>query len=239
MRLVFLGMSRTGSTSVWAFFKNHPEVSISIPKEYITLEKNDLSNYIQKAHFVNNNIEVLLDGSPNIFFKQKRFDNILNSLKSQGIDDFKQIYLLRDPIEMLTSRVNINIVRYTRGTIDKPKFIDVNLNIIESGLTDLSTFVLNEYDLLRRVEDSIGKENMFIVKLQEFESRQSEVFNFLGIDNSITYKFPKSNTTSSLGFSIKHLKAKSKAIKWINNNLESLQTIIKENEEKRKERYGI
>lgn len=239
MKLVLLGLPRTGTMSVWGFFKNHPEISISIPKEYLRMHEANLHGYIERAHFINNNIKVLVDGSPGLFFKVREFKIMLGSLRRQGIFEIVLLYNIRDPIKQLISMIDRRIWAYRKGWMTLPEYITDCFKIKEKEMYDLCKFIVDEYEYLRIIEDHLGKENIYFVKLEEFEKRQKEIFNFLGVSSNVTYKFPICNSTWELGFNTEQLKVKIEIVRFVEKHMDTLNPIIKENQKKRKERYGI
>lgn len=240
MKLVLLGLPRTGTMSTWGFFKNHPEVSISIPKEYLTIHYKDLSNYVNRAHFINKKkINVILDGSPGLFLKYEEFGKTLYEIRSQHISDIVMIYNIRDPIKQLISMIDRKVWGYLKGVLPIPEFVDSTLDVKEDELIELSKFMLNDYNYLTWIEGELGKKNIYFIKLEEFESKQKDIFKFLGISTDTTYKFPVSNTCWELGYSIKQLKAKNEVIKFVDKHMDELKPVMEESQRKRKERYGI
>lgn len=237
MKLVLLGQSRTGTMSIWNMFKYHPEVSVSVPKEYLAY-RDDLSDYINKAYHVTNRTKVLLDGSPNIFYKTKRMERAFKTIEESGLKDVYQIYTIRDPIEQIVSMMHIRIRHFIRTGELQPLFFDGE-DIIGEEIHKVCLHVFNEYDLVMRADRLIGKSNIFFVKLEEFKDKQQEIFKFLGVDHTKKYKFEKSNTTWELGYDIKLLKIKGKIQQYIKSRMDEYRPIIEESKRKMNERYGI
>jgi len=240
MKLVLLGHTRSGTTSIWTFFKKHPEVSVSVSKEFILENLYDLSNFVEDAFCIHNQTKVLLDGSPDLFYSD-RIDLVLDSIKKYPIiNEVVLIYSIREAIEHLISVTNASIRRYLNGHTQECNFLDEKMNINKEKFHFFCQKYLNHhYNYLITAEKKIGRKNLFLVNLSDFERKQLEIFNFLDISTNKIYKFPKINTSWELGYTFNQLKLKSQTIKLINDKRDEYEAIIQKNEQKRKERYGI
>jgi hypothetical protein len=240
MKLILLGQPRTGTMSIWNFFKLHPEVSTSVPKEYLRKSIENLYDYISRAHHVNDKTKILLDGSPGIFYKDYRIKFIFNAIKDAGINHVVQLYTIRDPVDQLVSLAHVRIRSFLNGTPPCPNHFNAkDKSLDEDELHEMCISTFNEYDNILRAENTIGKENIFFVNLKDFESRQKEIFDFLGIDSTVKYTFPHTNSTWQLGYTMEQLKIKNKIISFVNSRMNEYKPIIEESQRKRKERYGI
>jgi len=242
VKFAFLGMSRTATMSTWNLLKNHPDISVSVPKEFIRIHSDDISNYIQKAHMNNMDVKVYLDGSPQIFTKRKKFERTILELKRQGFTEFKQLYSIRNPLDRVISVYNLNFLHIIRHEYPTERMGDMpinsNLEIDRNKLMISCKYLLNEYHFLRTVERYIGKDNIFLVNIDDIGNRQKEIYNFLGVDSNVEYSFMKTNTKEEIGFHIKQLKFKLELIKWIEQNRNTLEKMIRISNNKILERYG-
>lgn len=110
--LLLLGFQRCGSSSLFDYLSDHPEIVGSTPKETFILSDSNYEHFDEKlSYFSNKNVfnlvyeeksilsekAYLLEGSVNNFYQ-------INALKYvQENSDVKVIFLLRDPLERILS----------------------------------------------------------------------------------------------------------------------------------------
>ena len=116
----------------------------------------------------------------------------------------------------------------------------------EDGLIDYNVkarnigwYNIDQYKYLRVMERFTGRDNILIIKLEEIEEKQSEIYKFLDIDE-IKLKFPKKNAGISFNPNIQELRDKVEIIKWTDEFFnKTIKQISDEQIELIHERYNI
>ncbi len=173
--LLNLAPGKNGTTSVFEFLSNHPQIEASNPKEPQSGFQREFPIVTfktpEKYYKVwEKDNDVYLDGTPGILCSTVRFSQEIT--KTLKFNKYKLIYILRNHLKYYTSLL------YTNGIIEPLLYPE--------------HFLYS--DQLDRAEKNLGKENIFVVKLDEIEERQKEIFTFLDIDHH-TFKFPHLNSS--------------------------------------------
>lgn len=224
------GIYRAGSTSLWRFLKMHPEISVTIPKEYTWINDLNYRGYISKAYNLLPEQKVLFDGAPGLFVEPLKFKKVIeNHKKIRAITKSVFIYIYRkDSFYRTMSMFNQNVKRYFRGRIDRPLYLNPDHTVKETGIPSKMIF-FDDFKMLKQIEKEIGFENMFVVKLEEIEEKQNLLYDFLEI-SQVRNKFPHVNATDDLPCSIDSLRTRQKIIDRFVKMKESIDELIKKNE---------
>lgn len=197
---VFLGNSRTGTTSMWAGLRKHSQISSSLRKErllQIPHDVNDLEFYIPYNFNLRPSTRVLLEGSPNIPRIYFKFIEYIHKCKLT--DRVCYLHTLRDDQKRLDSFIVNMLASHYRNYLPRPWWIDENDELIEDNLIYELTQEAETYEKIRQVEDLIGKDNIFVVRLEKLNDYMKELQEFFRIDyedikigwlNKINTKFP-------------------------------------------------
>lgn len=231
------GIYRSGSTSLWKFLKLHPEISVTIPKEYTWINGLNYNRYISKAYNILPNQTVLFDGAPGLFVEPDKFKQVIESHKRiKAIFRTVFIYIYRkDSFNRTISMFNQNVKRYLRGRIPLPPYLNSDHTIKESSVTSKWIF-FDDFKMLNQIENTVGLSNMFVVRLEEIEDKQDELYNFLGV-SKINNKFPHVNATDDLPSSIPQLLIKKKIVDRFLKRKSEIDDLIEKNEKLISERY--
>jgi len=180
---VFLGNGRTGTTSIWSGFRNHSQVSCSIRKErllQIPPDVFDLEFYIPHNFNTTEDTKVLLDGSPGISRVHLNFFDLMK--KNKHTKRVCHLYTVRDDEERIDSYFINLISAYYRHMISAPWWIGRGDEIIYENLLMELEDELNTFKNLENVEKIIGKENMFLVRIDKFNKNMEKIQEFLGLN---------------------------------------------------------
>jgi hypothetical protein len=235
--LVGNGIYRAGSTSLWRFLKLHPEISVTIPKEYTWINRLNYRNYISKAYNLLPDQNVLFDGAPGLFVEPNKFNRVIESHKKiKAVSKSVFIYIYRkDSFKRTMSMFNQNVKRYLRGRIPLPPYLNSDNTIKESTISSKWIF-FDDLKMLNQIEEGVGIDNMFVVRLEEIEDKQNQLYDFMGVSN-INNKFPRVNATDDLPSSIPQLLIKKKIIDRFLNRKNEIDDLIEKNEQLINERY--
>lgn len=203
------GLAATASTSFWYSFGFHPQIVRSRNKEiymYFLRLKNKNSKYIP---FTYNSLyeetKILLDGS----VYAAHDENFINFIKeTETVNRICCIFRIRPSEERLFSHISVYIKKYLDlkrdderpGYINRDKSIDYD--VLKVSIED----ILNEYDVIMRTINLLGKENIFIGKIEEMFTKQKQIFDFLEIDSTIVVPSIKLNSRKNIYFDNEHFK---------------------------------
>ena len=229
MNLAIPGFARTGTTSMWRMFRDHPQISTSIEKEYIIDHKNIVEGFKKT-----DNTKLCFDGSPNLGllpYKLKLLDN-------KEFEKVFCIFVLRDIKDRLLSTSTVFTRTYLRGNNRYPfpalESGELNINKLHQMFLRHSL----EFDFLKKVEKYTGKDRILIVKLNEVENKQDKIQDFLELDY---YKLQLRhlNTVNEHPPTIKMLLIKQQIIDYLDKNGHKYYKITDEQRNKMRERYKI
>jgi hypothetical protein len=178
--LLHVGAPRTGTTSIWNFFKDHTQVSVSIEKEPIWKWDKSSDSYLDNF-IISNETKVLLDCTPIIvLLHEKRqyfrdLDNIVDRrccLYTVRSDAMRRVmsYLEVLLADYYLREQNSILIRFGKISMEKLEFI--------------ATEYVNDFKLLQMIEEYFGEKNVFVVSLKNFNNDRIKLFDFLDIDSS-------------------------------------------------------
>jgi hypothetical protein len=234
--IAITGLPRTGTTSLWRTYGEHPEITRSRRKEPLqTWNENILDKYIYYNYIIKENTKVLLDGSTNIItFKTE----LIKKVKQiPDIERFCCIYTVRDPIERTLSQVNNFLRNYFRGNLPRPIFLNNDLTINEYHLNVFFCYMLDEPNIIKNLENIIGLENIFFISINKIFIDQQRIFSALGIRNNIQVESRKLNRTVDLVPTLKQLQILIKIKDWVKDNETRLEEISKKSKDMIQEKY--
>jgi hypothetical protein len=230
--LAITGLPRTGTTTIWRNYGEHPEISRSRRKEPLqTWDENKLDNYTKHNFVIKNETKVLLDGSTNIVaYKRHLFEKLSN------LNMFNRIcciYTLRDPLKRSLSHVNNFLRNYLRGNIPKPIFLNENNTINYHHLNVFFITILNEHLMLKMLENTLGKENIIFLDINKIFEEQQRIFFELGISDKLKIEggVPM-NRTVDLTPSIEQLQLFLKIKEWFEEHKNELIPIAESSKKK-------
>jgi len=233
---VITGLPRTGTTSLWRTYGEHPQITRSRRKEPLqTWNENILDKYIYYNYIIKDNTKVLLDGSTNIITFKKELVKKVKQLPD--IERFCCIYTVRDPIERTLSQVNNFLRNYFRGNLPRPIFLNNDLTINEYHLNVFFCYMLDEPKIIKNLEEIIGLENIFFVSVNKIFIDQQRIFSSLGIKNNLKVEERKLNKTVDLIPSLKQLQIFLKIKEWVKENKIELEEISKKSRNFIQENY--
>lgn len=227
MDLVFLGVSKSGTFSLYEFFKQHPQIAVSPTKEYlldkaIHFEKNNINfnvdEYISGFN-ITKNTKILLDGATNTSFP---WMNPYTSILSKYFN-IKYIHIIRNPIDRMLSFMNYRIQTKEYEEIEKQRAIGINYFNVDGSLRieKSASFTISNSDIasLMIAELLYGRKNIFIAKFKDIIKNPAMVFPFLDI--------------VPFGKKLKHINKgvihDEKITKYVRKNLDMIKKISVEN----------
>jgi hypothetical protein len=196
----FLGYPRCGTTSLWTALGKHTQISASRHKERLHFIPEDVPNlnfYVHHGYNLKDNTKVLLDGTPYIFRYKPRFVKLITEMRD--VDRTCCVFPLRDDKERVMSFLKHSVVLHYRLSFPRPWFIDDNDQLIpDNTLTEVKMCLSVAQDIIK-IEEQIGKENIFLVDLNKINDYSESIQEFLGVEiedihieklNKIEHKSP-------------------------------------------------
>lgn len=195
-----VGTPKAGTTSLYHYLNNHPEISMSIRKEtnffsYAAIEKQkmygmqDRINTIEKYHslFTDNKSKILGEASVSYLF----YRDVPEKIRSYN-QDAKIIIMLRNPIDRAFSHylmdLRLGFVNNDFDEIIEKGKIDKSLNLFYQQYVEVGLY----YKQVKRYLDTFGNKNTLIIFHQDFkrdlESVLFRVYQFLNINKNFKNK---------------------------------------------------
>lgn len=220
--IAITGLPRTATTSLWRTYGEHPEITRTRRKEPLqTWNRNSLNKYIQYNYIIKKDTKVLLDGSTNIItFKTDLIKQVKNL---DDIERFCCVYTIRDPIERTISQTNNFVRNYFKGYLPKPIFLNNDLTINYYHLNFFFSFMIDEPNIIKNLENIIGLENIIFVSVNNIFSQQQRIFSSLGVKNNLKVEERRLNRTVDLVPTLKQLQVLVKIKEWVKQNEKTLK----------------
>jgi len=193
--LLIGGTEKAGTTALFNYFYNHPDVIASIKKEtnyFRDAKEVALELYLQEFKGNGNGNGVYFEASPGYLAASERV--VWGLKKTMAASDVKLVFVLRDPVDRIVSSFGFH---KSRGYIDKnvlfSEYIDAAIDYKggEERVDGISEWALQsvyhgEYDThVRRYLDSFGS-SVMIVSYDDFKSDPRKVVagicDFAGLD---------------------------------------------------------
>lgn len=235
---LFLGVQRTGTSSIWDILKLHTEVKVGRIKEisHAYLPDRPLNTWHITESFVpKKDTKVFLEGTPTLVLNS----NYINGLKAHNnIGNIKCIFTLRNPLSRMYSNVMYQAKRYYKfGDNLGENFLDGN-EIIEPILTELVYDQFYNYDLLQRIDTNIGIENTLIIKMEDLTPSTKTICAFLGI-KEIDKDIPNTNKGKNFMMPFKMIMTYHKLNGWLFKRKQQFLDMMNDDYKQMKKLYGV
>ena len=238
---VCVGFSKTGTTTIWDVLGTHPQICKSKYKElFVANPSYLLEEDILRFFSPKQKTKVLIEATPWFLLKEV-FKPVLESIKkNQTIGKIKCIFVLRDHIKRNNSSLLNCIMNHRKEIIDGE--IKSHPNIFHTGGVDhflryysnISTY----YSSMVFLEKEYGKENILFLKLEDLNSSDKKINNFLEIED-FKYKWCKKNDSWNKSITIEEVKLYNNIINKISEKYLESTRIIEDDKKKIFNRYGI
>ena len=236
---VFLGDSRTGTTSMWVGFRQHTQISTSKRKERLLQIPSDVPNlnfYIDYNFYINDKTKILFEGSPAIIKMKSNFVHLIKDCRK--IKRVVQIYTLRNAKERILSYFNNLLFAHYRRGMNKPWWINEDDELIIDNFKHELYNSINSFEYLKKMEEVIGIENMFIVRLDKINSYMKQIQNFLKIDYK-DFKIGRYNTTLEKSPTIDCVRLSHDFRRIIESDSKKIDLEIEKNKKRIYKRYKV
>lgn len=201
---IIVGASRSGTTTLWHYLKNHPQVFMPEKKELRFFEQDDYflqGQTFYESYFKNSEMhKVRGEASPPYFEAgiTKRKNNVYRFDSSNDVPfriqkmlpDVKIIITLRSPITRTFSQFVKNLRQGKEKYYSLKKAIKAELNGERSYLNDHTSWIYkNTYSIhLKRWFDLFPKENILVLIFENWkknpETALQKISDFLEVDKT-------------------------------------------------------
>jgi len=217
---IIVGAPKAGTTSLYHYLSEHPDVFMSEPKEvnffsreeieaqglyYADFKAKDIDAYQRLFDGVKNQ-QAVGEGSVSYLYYPKTAEKIKSALP-----DVKIIILLREPVARAFSHylmdLSLGLVEMSFEDIVSRKSMDKHAVLFYQQYVELGLY----YEQVKRYLDVFGKEQVKIYLQEDLRYHSDDVildlYDFLGIDNAYkpdterqhnTFSMPKNNMMRSL-----------------------------------------
>lgn len=216
---LILGSTKSGTTSLFKYLNNHPEICGSKLKEtrfFLNTSTDNLNSYL-KFFTRDVNEKILLEATPVYFEKEIYAQNIYDLLNNY---DLKLIVILRNPIDRFISWYKFS---KQDGRISDQmsfeKYFNLNFSFLgKDGPQHLKALTTGNYSIqLDCYYKYFEKSNFKILYLEDLVSNQVKILNeiceFLNIDNKFYTKTNKTNFNKTSQYKYPFLNKKYKKFK--------------------------
>jgi hypothetical protein len=193
------GIPKAGTTSMWKYLSQHPNIYMGEEKEiyYFTNNWSKGKKWYLKKYKKYNGENMVGDGSINIILSEKASRRIKGE-----IEDPKVIFIFRDPVERLISAYRWRSMS-GKSDVRKNSFGEF-IRKEKRGDGNQLKFGMNYSNLVKH-ENILGKGNIKCILFSRFVSDTKEVmrevFRFLGVDPHIDLQYTRENASESVGSS--------------------------------------
>jgi hypothetical protein len=198
--LFIVGTRKTGTTSLYHYLKDHPEVFMSAAKEPHFFSKN--LNY--HIHLYHNEKEYMS------LFKEVTTEKIIGEASTSYLDnenipslisnfqpDSKIIIILRDPVELIYS---MHFEFAFRGRVVKDFKEELEIQKNGDSIINYIDLIKNIPSVINRYIEVFGNEQVYIMNYENFKKdNQTEfikILRFLEVSEKFIPEFKKYNTSS-------------------------------------------
>jgi hypothetical protein len=198
------GSPKCGTSSMWYYLKQHPEIHMSADKEPHFYAKDLLTEYYRHTKESYENLfdskkKINGDASTIYLYSKKAPEIIKKELKK----DVKVLIMVRNPVDMMYS---FHSQRLASGTEDEKDFVKaLKINKIRKMGANPYLIVpykeVASYDKhIRKWFDTFGKKNVKVLVFEEFagneEKAYKDVLKFLGVNDEFKAKFEVINSNN-------------------------------------------
>ena len=198
--LLLLGTPKCGSTSIWKFLDKHPQIHSSIVKEALFCYEEGIGKKLTRKKYLDfwdsnaiKNKDVLVDGTVNWWRPDTVRDcGVFDLIKDLEVKRVCCLYTIRTPyIEAWRSRLILHLQFNLDG--EKPHYVDkygmINFKQVEE-LIHRGFFAG-----IKAIENIVAKHDILVLKLNEIEKKQKDIYNFLGVSDNHIEKIGVLNKT--------------------------------------------
>jgi len=168
--MVFLGISKTASSSLFELLSKHPEIAQSYEKEYygrLSYPGSEEEIYDLEKFNITSKTKVLLDGSINSFVSRGQDHKNLKKIK-KAVNKLKCLYAIRNPIDRIISAFNFRIQRFKQiGEV--PELFDEKGELLY--YKTLSYYLINFSDINNLFSIELMFDDVLLYKLNEIENK--------------------------------------------------------------------
>jgi hypothetical protein len=235
---VILGDNRSGTTSIWTSFDWHPQICSGTKKEKLHRlpdDTSDLSSYVDENFVTTSKTKILLEGSPNLISFKSYLIDLLK--KVPKIKRLRSIYTVRTPIERLYSYSHICLSNHCSREAQMPYFLTKDMKVKENSMRYMFSRECLYYRKIRLMEKEVGRDNLFIVNLNNLFEDFYKICDFLNIDR---YPVPTKKLSRSLDHSldVEHLRGKIEVRNWAEKHRKFIEEKAELDKRKINKRYG-
>jgi hypothetical protein len=238
--LLHVGTPRTGTTSLWKMLRKHEDITVSKVKEPIWQWDKNIDHYLDWFD-IKDGTKVLVDCTPItiLLAYQRRYFRDISKLNK--ITRRCCLYTLRsDPIRRIKSYMESLSADYYLRKRHSALIVDGEISF--KGLEFITYTYINDAAIIRMNHQFFGESNVFIVKLEEFNDRLSELYQFLGISQNsnilLEHYKNRADFEDSLDY-VRYLKAVKIANDYIDERMDELNFIVAKSKMEMKLQYGI
>lgn len=181
---IMIGAMKSGTSSLHAYLDEHPDISMSYPKEldfFIEERRWDKGFAWYEAHFSK---DAAIRGESSVGYSQRHMYAGVPERICAMIPEIKLLYLLRDPVERLVS----HIIQLSLMGLEPRDFLEVLDDLRDSDYILSSRY---HYQLSAYLA-CFPKERIQVLTLEELVRDKvgtiQKVFQFLGVDDSFVGK---------------------------------------------------
>lgn len=235
---LFLGVQRTGTSSIWDNLSLHTQIKSARIKE---ASHQYLPNYsIQHDHIANTfppkkNTKVILEGTPNLVLN----NNYINGLKvTPIIGKIKCLFTLRNPLSRMYSNVFYQAKRYYKyGDNLGENFLNED-GIIDSILQSVVYDNFYNYKLLKIINVSVGIENTLIINLNDLSHSMNSICKFLNIEK-MDRIIPDTNSNERFRMPFGMIYLYREMHEWLYKRKQQFVDMMNKDYEQMQKKYGI
>ncbi|MGK2957164.1 MAG: sulfotransferase domain-containing protein [Acidimicrobiales bacterium] len=184
---IVIGAGKAGTTSLWGYLREHPQIFMSEPKElnFFTTEHNwnrGLAWY--ESHFDNAGNALAIGEVTGSYANWPNFDGVPQRM-FEILPDAKLVYVIRHPIERIVSAFKYMTLR---GDEDKPMDEAIRTNPMYLSVSSYAT----QIEQFLKV---YPKERLHVIVSEEMRDDRpatiKRVFEFLGVDSDVELEILK------------------------------------------------
>ncbi len=184
---IVIGAGKAGTTSLWGYLREHPQVFMSEPKElnFFTTEHNwDRGLAWYESHFANAGNALAIGEVTGSYTNWPNFNGVPQRMV-EILPDAKLVYVIRHPIERIVSAFKYMTLR---GDEDKPMDEAIRTNPMYLSVSSYAT----QIEQFLKV---YPKERLHVIVSEDMRDDRSAtikgVFEFLGVDPDVELEILK------------------------------------------------